>query len=67
MNSLNSKREDDFNPAQFGFDLDPPLPEKLLNINKLLMTNQQMIDEVNEEEYNPNDEGGGPTTIPIKV
>jgi len=27
---LNSKEEDDFNPEQFGFDLNPPLPGKIL-------------------------------------
>ncbi|TNV85673.1 hypothetical protein FGO68_gene10543 [Halteria grandinella] len=32
---LNSKSDDDFHPAQFGFDANPPVPEKLLNIHKV--------------------------------
>ena len=32
---LNSKSDDDFNPAQFGFDADPPQPGKYLIHNNL--------------------------------
>lgn len=33
---LNSKSDDDFIPSQFGFDLNPPVPGRLLHLQEVI-------------------------------